>query len=54
MNTIPLDLLAFGADLIGGLVMTSNHPVNPVLFLFYVFIDAAGYLPILGVRFVGI
>ena len=53
-NTFPLDLLAFGGDPIAGLVMTSNHPINPVLFLFYVFIDAAGYLPIHGVRFVGI
>lgn len=54
MNTLILDLLAFGAVLSGVLVITSNNPVISVLFLISVFINAAGYLLLLGVGFVGI
>ena len=54
MNTFLLDLLAFGAVLSGVLVITSNNPVISVLFLISVFINAAGYLLLLGVGFVGI
>jgi NADH-ubiquinone oxidoreductase chain 6 len=54
MNTFLLDTLAFGAVLSGVLVITSNNPVISVLFLISVFINAAGYLLLLGVGFVGI
>lgn len=54
MNTFLLDLLAFGAVLSGVLVITSNNPVISVLFLISVFINAAGYLLLLGVGFIGI
>lgn len=54
MNNFLLDLLAFGAVLSGILVITSKNPVISVLFLISVFINAAGYLLLLGVGFVGI
>lgn len=54
MNNILLDLLAFGAVLSGILVITSKNPVISVLFLISVFINAAGYLVLLGVGFIGI
>lgn len=54
MNTILLDLLAFGAIISSVLVITSKNPVISVLFLISVFINAAGYLIILGVGFIGI
>lgn len=54
MNNLLLDLLAFGAVLSGILVITSKNPVISVLFLISVFVNAAGYLLLLGVGFVGI
>jgi NADH-ubiquinone oxidoreductase chain 6 len=54
MNNFLLDLLAFAAVLSGVLVITSKNPVISVLFLISVFINAAGYLLLLGVGFVGI
>ncbi|BEI87278.1 NADH dehydrogenase subunit 6 (mitochondrion) [Cutaneotrichosporon cavernicola] len=54
MNTFLLDLLAFGALLSGVLVITSKNPIISVLFLISVFVNAAGYLLLLGVGFVGI
>lgn len=54
MNNFLLDLLAFGAVLSGILVITSKNPVISVLFLISVFINAAGYLLLLGVGFIGI
>nr|YP_010568251.1 NADH dehydrogenase subunit 6 [Cutaneotrichosporon mucoides]UZC57684.1 NADH dehydrogenase subunit 6 [Cutaneotrichosporon mucoides] len=54
MNTFLLDLLAFGALLSGVLVITSKNPVISVLFLISVFVNAAGYLLLLGVGFIGI
>ncbi len=54
MNNFLLDLLAFGAVLSGILVITSKNPVISVLFLISVFVNAAGYLLLLGVGFVGI
>lgn len=54
MNTLLLDLLAFGAVLSGVLVITSANPVISVLFLISVFVNSAGYLLLLGVGFVGI
>ena len=54
MNTLVLDILAFGAIISRVLVITSNNPVISVLFLISVFINSAGYLLLLGVGFVGI
>lgn len=54
MNTFLLDLLGFGVLLSGILVITSKNPVISVLFLISVFVNAAGYLLLLGVGFVGI
>ena len=54
MNTFLLDLLAFGVILSSVLVITSKNPVISVLFLISVFIQAAGYLILLGVDFIGI
>jgi len=54
MNNFLLDLLSFAAVLSGILVITSTNPVISVLFLISVFINAAGYLLLLGVGFVGI
>jgi len=54
MNTFLLDFLAFGAVLSGVLVITSKNPVISVLFLISVFVNAAAYLLLLGVGFIGI
>jgi len=44
MNTILLDLLAFGSVLSGILVITSKNPIISVLFLIAVFVNVACYL----------
>ena len=54
MNTFILDLLSFGAVFSGILVITSKNPVISVLFLISVFVNAAGYLLVLGIGFIGI
>lgn len=54
MNSFLLDILAFGAILSSVLVITAKNPVIAVLFLISVFINAAGYLILLGVGFIGI
>jgi NADH-ubiquinone oxidoreductase chain 6 len=54
MNQFLLDLLAFGAVLSGVLVITAKNPVISVLFLISVFINAAGYLVLLGVAYLGL
>ena len=54
MNNFLLDFVAFGAVLSGVLVITSTNPVISVLFLISIFINAAGYLLLLGVGFIGI
>ncbi len=54
MNKILLDILSLGAILSSILVITSKNPVIAVIFLISVFINAAGYLLIIGVTFVGI
>lgn len=54
MNNLLLDLLAFNAILSGVLVITSKNPVISVIFLISVFINAAGYLILLGIGFIGI
>jgi NADH-ubiquinone oxidoreductase chain 6 len=54
MNSILLDLLAFGAVLSGILVITSRNPVISVLFLIAVFVNVACYLLLLGINFIGL
>ena len=54
MKNILLNILAFGAILSSILVITSTNPVIAVIFLISVFFNAAGYLILLGVGFIGI
>lgn len=54
MTNFLLDLLAFASILSSILVITSRNPVVAVIYLISVFINAAGYLLILGVGFIGI
>ena len=54
MSHIFIDLLAFGTILSSILVITSKNPVIAVTFLIAVFMNAAGYLILLGVGFIGI
>ena len=54
MINIFLNLLAFGTLLSSLLVITAKNPVIAVIFLISVFINAAGYLMLLGVGFLGI
>lgn len=54
MKNIFIDLLAFGTLLSSVLVITSKNPVIAVIFLISVFVNAAGYLILLGVGFIGI
>lgn len=54
MANFLLDLLAFASILSSILVITSRNPVVAVIYLISVFINAAGYLLILGVGFIGI
>ena len=54
MKNIFIDLLAFGTLFSSVLVITSKNPVIAVTFLIAVFVNAAGYLILLGIGFVGI
>ena len=54
MKNISIDLLAFGAIFSSVLVITSKNPVIAVIFLIAVFVNAAGYLILTGVGFIGI
>ena len=54
MKNLFIDILAFGALLSSVLVITSKNPVISVLFLISTFVNAAGYLILLGVGFIGI
>lgn len=54
MINIFLNILAFGTLLSSLLVITAKNPVIAVIFLISVFINAAGYLMLLGVGFLGI
>ena len=49
-----IDLLSFGALFSGILVITSKNPVMAVVYLISTFINAAGYLILLGIGFVGL
>lgn len=54
MKNILINILAFGTLLSSILVITSKNPVIAVIFLISVFINAAGYLILLGVGFIGL
>ena len=54
MKNLFIDLLAFGTLLSSVLVITSKNPVMAVIFLISVFVNAAGYLILIGVGFIGI
>ena len=54
MKNIFIDLLAFGALFSSVLVITYKNPVIAVTFLISVFVNAAGYLILTGVGFIGI
>lgn len=54
MTTIFLNMLAFATLFSGVLSITSKNPVISVVFVISTFVNAAGYLLLLGVNFVGI
>ena len=54
MKNIFMDILAFSALLSSVLVITSKNPVIAVIFLISLFVNAAGYLILLGIGFIGI
>ena len=54
MKNLFIDILAFVALLSSVLFITSKNPVIAVIFLISVFINAAGYLILLGIGFIGI
>jgi len=54
MKNIFIDILFFSTLLSGVLVITSKNPVISVIFLISVFVNAAGYLILLGIGFIGI
>ena len=54
MKQLILNLLALGSLISSILVITSSNPVIAVLFLISVFVNAAGYLLLTGIGFLGI
>ena len=54
MKNLFIDILAFGTLFSSILVITSKNPVIAVTFLIAVFVNAAGYLILMGVGFIGI
>ena len=54
MKNFLIDLLAFAALFSSVLVITSKNPVIAVIFLISVFVNAAGYIILLGIGFIGI
>ena len=54
MKNFLIDILTFGTLLSSVLVITSKNPVIAVIFLISVFLNASGYLILLGIGFVGI
>jgi NADH-ubiquinone oxidoreductase chain 6 len=54
MKNFLIDILAFITLLSSVLVITSKNPVIAVIFLISVFVNAAGYLILLGLGFIGI
>jgi NADH-ubiquinone oxidoreductase chain 6 len=54
MKNFLIDILAFGTLISSVLVITSKNPVIAVIFLISTFVNAAGYLILYGVGFIGI
>nr|YP_009538861.1 nad6 [Sanghuangporus sanghuang]AXE73200.1 nad6 [Sanghuangporus sanghuang] len=54
MKNLFIDILAFGTLFSSVLVITSKNPVIAVTFLIAVFVNAAGYLILMGIGFIGI
>lgn len=54
MKTIFINMLTFGTLISSVLAITSKNPVVSVIFVISTFVNAAGYLLLLGVNFVGI
>jgi len=54
MKNFLIDILAFTTLLSSVLVITSKNPVIAVIFLISVFVNASGYLILLGLGFIGI
>jgi NADH-ubiquinone oxidoreductase chain 6 len=54
MKTIFINILTFGTLISSVLAITSKNPVVSVIFVISTFVNAAGYLLLLGVNFVGI
>lgn len=54
MKQFLIDLLAFGSIFSSVLVITAKNPVIAVIFLISVFVNAAGYLLLTGIGFIGI
>ena len=53
-TTILTNLLAFGILFSSAISITSNNPVISIIFLITAFVNAAGYLILLGINFIGI
>ena len=54
MKNFLIDILAFGTLFSSVLVITSKNPVIAVVFLISTFVNAAGYLIMTGVGFIGL
>ena len=54
MKNLFIDILSFATLLSSVLVITSKNPVIAVIFLISVFVNAAGYLILSGIGFIGI
>jgi NADH-ubiquinone oxidoreductase chain 6 len=54
MNNLLINILAFATLLSAVLVITSKNPVISVLFLIFTFVNAAVYLILSGIVFIGI
>jgi NADH-ubiquinone oxidoreductase chain 6 len=54
MKNLLIDILAFATLLSAVLVITSKNPVISILFLIFTFVNAAGYLILTGMVFIGI
>ena len=54
MKNLFLNILALATLLSSVLVITSKNPVISVIYLISVFVNAAGYLIVLGIGFIGI
>jgi NADH-ubiquinone oxidoreductase chain 6 len=54
MTTFIINLLTFGILFSSIISITSNNPIISIIFLITAFVNAAGYLILLGINFIGI